>query len=764
MFEHKKIHCLDDFFAGLSGRPDRCVYFYRVNSYSDLIDSFIRKYYIQARKNGVVIEERIPNPTKENLEYYSSFMGADFRIDRVFIEQSLGKWLPRLNSVQRSSAAEAMYGSLEMLRQSGKNDNMLKNAYIKFMCWMYYKFERVISCLGGNDVPKIIYEGNITKYELLMLSILSSAGCDVVLLQYQGDGGYLGIDPESRFSDNLEISGTTEFPKGYSLKSVRNDAAQEQAVSRLYGEPTNYSPCTNAWIKGSVLSDIMTVPARRGTDPKLFYNCFCVMNGVEDKLTYQTDILNFHTALKNAGRRVIVVEKNIPQSAADEMKLIKNVNCSSLESFLNTLAANICFPPGNPLRAVSKKALFDIMIEESKKDGVSLGILSSYGTSMMCWLRRYSSKLFVNWKYPDTACFIFFGACTDYTTALFLRFLSRLPVDVLLLKPDRSQSSVLSDRMLYELNYSESMAIDKFPFESMSVATAAYNAERELDTLMYADSGIYRDRQHGHASTITLRTMYEEIAILWEQELKYRPNFSAEGDRVTMPVIFAKISGVKDQNLPLYWSTIKQLITDDTLLIERTPYINPHKDNPLKSFASGFLKNGVLCRDNIKVNRFYKFGVLREEIQEHILDKIQLLIDRKIIKGTSVDGTEYAIVPQLLDLDKGIIRMIQQMDFTKQNPKVVYINTTETAISKEDTILMAFLSLVGFDVVFFIPTGYRTVETFLQGDMLVEHQAGDYVYDLRLPDLRLIPSLPPPSANNKKQRRSWRDKLFKRGT
>ncbi|MDE6776248.1 MAG: YceG family protein, partial [Ruminococcus sp.] len=372
-------------------------------------------------------------------------------------------------------------------------------------------------------------------------------------------------------------------------------------------------------------------------------------------------------------------------------------------------------------------------------------------------------KLFINWKYPDTACFIFFGACTDYTTALFLRFLSRLPVDVLLLKPDRSQYSVLSDSMLYELNHSESMMIDRFPFESMSVATAAYNAERELDTLMYTDSGIYRDRQHGHASTITLRTMYEEIAILWEQELKYRPNFSADGDRVTMPVIFAKISGVKDHNLPLYWSTIKQFIINDTLLIERTPYINPHKDNPFKSFSAGFLKNGVLCRDNIKVNRFYKFGVLREEIQEHIFDKMQLLIDRKIIKGTSVDGTEYSIVAQLLDLDKGIIRMIQQMDFTKKNPKVVYINTTENAISKEDTILTAFLSLVGFDVIFFIPTGYRTVETFLQGDMLVEHQIGDYIYDLRLPDLRLIPSLPPPSAN-KKQRRSWRDKLFKRGT
>ncbi|MDE6776054.1 MAG: YceG family protein, partial [Ruminococcus sp.] len=278
MFEHKKIHCLDDFFNSLSDRTGRCVYFYRINSYSDVIDSFIWKYYTEARKNGVVIEGRIPNPTKENLEYYSSFIGADFQLDGAFIERSLRKWLPRLNSVQRSSVMSAVYSSLEMLRQSGKNDNMLKNAYIKFMCWLYYKFERVVSRLGENEVPKVIYEGNITKYELLMLSVLSNSGCDVVLLQYQGDGGYLELDPDNIFSDNLEISGTTEFPVGYSLESVRNAVAKEQAISRLYDEPTNYLPCTNAWIKGSVLSDIMTAPVRRGTDPKLFYNCFCAMN------------------------------------------------------------------------------------------------------------------------------------------------------------------------------------------------------------------------------------------------------------------------------------------------------------------------------------------------------------------------------------------------------------------------------------------------------------------------------------------------------
>ena len=56
--------------------------------------------------------------------------------------------------------------------------------------------------------------------------------------------------------------------------------------------------------------------------------------------------------------------------------------------------------------------------------------------------------------------------------------------------------------------------------------------------------------------------MYEEIPILWDQELKYRPNFSTVDDVVNMPVIFAKISGVKDGVLPVYWrGIIENIVT-----------------------------------------------------------------------------------------------------------------------------------------------------------------------------------------------------------
>ena len=81
---------------------------------------------------------------------------------------------------------------------------------------------------------------------------------------------------------------------------------------------------------------------------------------------------------------------------------------------------------------------------------------------------------------------------------------------------------------------------------------------------MYNNSGLYRNNQYAKANIINLQTTYEEIKILWDEELKYRPGFNTIDDVVNIPVIFAKVSGVKDGLVDKYWLDVKQLITQDT--------------------------------------------------------------------------------------------------------------------------------------------------------------------------------------------------------
>ena len=800
MLNKVRIESPDDYFTELGKRKEKGVYFCRINGYNQQIHDFLMKYHEEARLNGVIIEGRLPNPDNNNLSYYNDIMGMDFRMDAGFINQSLGKWLPRMTAQQRSSITAAMFRTLTDLEKQGKNENMLKNTYIKFMCWLYYRFERIINALGNEKLPKILYEGDISQYELIILNILSFAGCDVVVLQYSGDSEYQKTDPSLKYSDELSAGAMSSFPAGFSLRYLRdeiqrNTASQKSVspwrqggsnadkvpepvfASRQNDQPSAVEPpvikldgsrvekmlasrplvanCTNVWMKGRVMDEVKKPPVTRGDDGRFYYNCFCRISGAENKVTYVNELFQLQLELKNNGRRMVILNNIIEPPSNDEIAKVKRANYTSIDQLLVNLVPNLHVQAWGEANKLIQWHFLDFMREESKAQGMNISRLTSKSVYLICWLKRFK-RLFENWRMPEIGCFFYLGGCKNDNEEMLCRFLSRLPVDVIIFLPDLNRVCSLEDDHLYEEHNTDSLSLNEFPESSggIRIATAAYQAERELDSIMYHDSGLYRNNQYGKANTVCLQTMYEEIAILWDQELKYRPNFSTVGDEVNIPVIFAKISGVKDSDTAAYWSNIKRMITQDTLLIKRVPYIQPNAMNPVKQFAASFLMNGKLQKRRIREHPVYQYGFLRESVQEHILDKLQYLIDQRFIKGTFENGMEYTIVATVLNMEKNIVRMIQKFDFTKKNPKLIFIITDENILSIEDTILAAFLDLIGFDIVFFVPTGYQSVERYFAKEMIEEHQIGEYIYDLRVPDMNSI------SAEAK---RRLRDKFFKRG-
>ncbi len=831
ILEHKKIESLDDYFLELSKRREKGVFFYRINGISDEIEQFLCKYYEDARKLGVIVEGRIGNPTESNLSYYSEIMGMEFKMEEAFIETSMKKWLPRLSDDQRKLISSSIFDSLTDMQNHGKTENMLKNAYVKYMCWLYYKFERILCKLGQEKLPKILYEGTISSYELLIVSILSNAGCDVVLVQKDDDQNYKKLDPSSSKSE-LFTGELKKFPEGFSIRKMAEERIKEKMVqpvtqaqtsgqatvkstvkstnsgqtpgapqipqnrsglhinisssrtldrtrnatngnnssgadsiavgsfknSNLGNEPVNLGPvirCTNAWIKGDGLPDILESTTIRGKDQNLYYNCYCRINGVVDRLTYANELYQFYISMKNAKRYVVVVNNTIPKPSTDEIMKIKRANYVRTEQVLAGLGANIQYPANPELRDIMVRSFEEVLTEESKLTGGNINKLINKGVYLLCWLKRYQSELFHNWKKPDVGCFIYFGGCKDANEAMFMRFISRLPVDVLILCPNLNERCCLEDRMLYEINHENSMVLKEFPAQNarLHIGTAAYHAERDLDQIMYNDSIVFRDQQFGRANTIPLHTMDREIKILWNTDLKFRPNFSTVDGVVNIPVIFSKMSGVKDGKLDEYWISIKQLITPETLVIDRPPFMTQNMPNPIRMHAAEFFKNGKLQRNRIKSHPAYQYGFLREDMQEHLLDKLDMLIQQRLIKGTFENGTEYTIISVALNLPKFVTRLIQKFDFTKKNPKLIYVNVSETLPSLEDTIYVTFLNLIGFDVIFFVPTGYN-IEGHFNKKIMEEHQLGEYIYDLQVPNWNVVPLT---------VQKNWKDKIFRKG-
>lgn len=756
MLKKTETENLNDYFIDLEKRKEKGVYFYRINGYNRQIHDFLYRYYEQARLNGVIIEGKLQNPDNNNLAYYNEIMGSSFYAEESFIEKSLEKWLPRMTASQVKNVALSIYNTLMDLRKKGKNDNMLKNAYIKFMCWLYYKFERIVNHLGDEKLPKILYEGSIGIYELLLMDVLSKAGCDIVILQRGGEEEYLKADDSSSLSYEFKLPQMTAFPENSVLKQIGEEIRENVQKERLYGGKPKFINCTNAWLGEDIFDDIEKMPSARGNDDRFFYNVFCRITGVEDKLTYQNELYKLYMELKNAKRKTVVVDNVIDVPTVEEIKLIKRNNYTSIGRMIWDLSLNIDFSYNAELNQIIKKAFVDILNEEGRNKDENINRLTNKAVYILCWIKRYYPMLFSNWKMPEIAVFFYMGGCKNKNEALFCKFLSRLPVDVVIFNPNLNQKCCLEDDLLYEIHNDFSMAVDKYPQENaeLRVETAAYQAERELDDLMYKDSGIYRNQQYTKANAVVLKTAYEEIPVWWNEELKYRPNFSTVDDVVNMPVMFSKISGVKNGSLPIYWAGIKELITDDTTVIKKVPSISSISPNPLKQFATEFYRNGRLQKTKIKQHKAYKYGFLREAMQDYILEKLQFLIDQRIIKGTFENGTEYTIVSVALNLDKDILRQIQKFDFTKKNPKLIYIITGENVLSLEDSIYAAFLNIIGFDVLFFVPTGYQSVEKYFNSNIIEEHQTGEYMYDLHIPDFDKV------SSN---VRPSWRDKIFKRG-
>lgn len=217
---------LNQFFMERSKRQKQQAIFLRINGYNEVIKEFLWKYHEIARKNGAIIDGKITNPDERQLSYYQDILGADFQLSIAFLEGKLRKWVPAMNGVARSRFADALYQELDSLQKQGKSQSILKNVYIKMMCWLYYKFEQLANNLGQTNPPKVLYAGNVTAHEFSFLKILHSLGADIVLVQRDGDAAYQKVDSVSQYSEKCSIPGLAEFPADFTLKMLRQEMSR----------------------------------------------------------------------------------------------------------------------------------------------------------------------------------------------------------------------------------------------------------------------------------------------------------------------------------------------------------------------------------------------------------------------------------------------------------------------------------------------------------------------------------------------------------
>ncbi|MBE6035768.1 MAG: hypothetical protein E7222_13885 [Clostridiales bacterium] len=747
MFERIKLNALEDYFVPCSGRNKKGVFFCRLTRYSEEIHKIICRYLEATRKKGVCIQRKIDNPDEKQLSYYEEIMGRDFQLNPNYFMVSLKKWLPRIQENQRQIIAESFYDILLEIARQGKTKDIQENVYIKFMCWLYYRFEPILHESGNGDLPKILFEGYLNNYELKMMTILSKIGCDILVLEYEGDENYLKVDPDSSYSQLLRMEGTS-FPADYSVLELQKQLANKRTEAERKNFRTEKIINTNTWIKGEPLMDTLTLQSQRGDDPRFFYNLYAGIYGVEDCHSYYSDLLKWKMKAEAFGKKIVLIEEKIPPPSFEEIGAVKRKNYNSANVMMNDLVMQIrC--ENRKFQTYCQNAFLETFLE---MPDISVQELLNAAVVQLCWINRYGNQLIGSPE--EGSIFLFYGEAKGKNEECFFRILEKLPIDSLIINPEGSpQQQGIQSNLFFAKKYDNVVKREKFPVDLSCIqfGTVAYQAEQDLNNILYQDTGIYRSQQFKTAIPVSLQITYEEIAILWNQEAKYRPNFEVFDDKVMVPVIFSKVSGIP-ANIDTYWDTIGELLSEEVIVIQEFPYAKSG-NNPFKDKAYTFLQNGRLKKDQIKNYSTYPFSFIREPMQDYMLNKLQEMIDSKIIRGTCTNGMENLITATVLNMDKTLLRLIQKYDFTKQIPKVILVHTKESSGSAEDSILLAYLNLIGFDIVMFVPTGYTTVERFYTRPIFVEHQVGEYKYDLEIPDFDGIT----------KKRFGFASRLFRRG-
>ncbi len=682
------------------------------------------------KNNGIWLDQKMKNPDENQLMYYENMIGSQFNMEVEFIKRSTKLMFGNLSATQIELLSNAIFNELVQLQKAGKNINIIKNAFIKFMCWFYYKFRPTIGNIGSDIPPKILYYGEISSYELIALNILSHSGCDIVLLRYGGEEKYQSIDSALSISERLQQDNCEAFPADFSILAIKQLIEEQQYMEKMYHKDQLHVIATNTWLSGDIFSDVLMEDRERGSSKDTYYNAFIRMTGVENKTEYCKELFHLKTELEKKGKTVFVLEKISPPTP-EEVHQIQPGNYGNLIQMITDLTGKIRFPYPK-LCNQARKAFVDCIVEESQNEKGNLSRLKSKAVYLVAWFNRYGRYLFTKENEINLPVLIYFGTCKNAAETLLLRFFAALPLDVFVINPNTQKDCMLSDSRLFDRKYEDSIELDVFPakIEDVHYGTIAYHAEQDLNSMLYQDSGMYRNQQYRDAVAVTLKTMYEELYLLWDQEINLRPNFEIIENKVVVPAIIVKVCGVKNEDVGQYWKDIKKLLVHDTLLIDEISF---YKRSDEKFDSKNAIKNGVIQKENIVRNGNYKYGIFREEIQEYMLHKLQELLDSKLIQGTFTAGAEHSIISVVMDLDKNITRLIQKMDFTKKNPKLVLINTGEKEYGLEESIILAYLHFIGFDIALFVPTGYRVIKKYYTQPLFVEHQIGEFMYDLKIP-------------------------------
>lgn len=677
------------------------------------------------------------------------------------------------NTLYQVSMIESFTDLLELYfnNENRINISKVKNFCLKFFTWINEYIPKIFGDFNGTSIqnninPKVIFYGNIKKHEIYFLTYLYKLGVDVL---------YINPNPDNDFIKNGELY---EIPNIFKLP---NNGQLKDFPS--YKKPSNNSvPINRETNSKSINEESIFASSKRSNNPledifmplnhragyissstpfvPIYFYRYIGTDKKEDE--YRHILFNLDKKLSSLNKLYIKFINHIPLKPNQELvKKTKNIwdefksiNKSTPDMIVEKFIETKSFPDLknellNATLIKNFKFILDLYLSKSKNTNTNK--VKNFSLKLLLWTDEYVGNLLLDVDYKDTTTpiknpkILYYGDIKKHEI-YFLILLSKLGADILYINSFSDESfEVLDNEETYSkaLHLKNKIPIREFPKEDtvIRVETNAYKASEEISRVIHNDQdGLYKNWQFEAYKTshVTLKSTYDELKLLWNEESMMRTGFKVENGTVYIPNLFAKISGTYN-DLNIYWDEIKQFKSvDQVLLFDKVPFTKiSFKTSDM--YTSSFLINEKgIDKKRLFEHQAYKYSHLKTALQETIIDKIDKLISSDMLKMSMTKEFKLKTLMTLLSLDDRILRLIQRFDYPFKVPKIIIYDNNESMFNDEDSIILAFLNLIGFDILLLTPTGYNNIEQKIHDKYFDTHKLETIKFDLDLPNFNSL--------------------------
>lgn len=448
--------------------------------------------------------------------------------------------------------------------------------------------------------------------------------------------------------------------------------------------------------------------------------------GLEDE-NYNDILRTLKEKMDEHADKCVIFDNTIPING--EMELIEYIyNELNTMDITNMQSQDIVLFEDAKANLIFLKALdYVIPLAIQNESFFNDNVRNNFITKLIVWTYSFIRNLNIT-SDMNPKC-IYYGAIGRHEV-YFLILLYVMGFDVIFINPlkeehfkaiDKDNLSVLCESMsICEIDSFFTRASKGKVIENIETITK--QIERDVHEQLFSNTGIYKPWQFrdGYTRTVLLDTILEDIYIYWNEMAKLREGFSVSQNIVKVPCFFKKIDGEYLDKMK-YQKLVKHCVNSANTLFFNDGNISKDYIETDDMYQLMFcqLSDGTFDINEVKKLSIYRFSKYSPEIQDFILNKVnETILNKDIFVNEFKKEDILKLFVLVLSLNENIVRMIDNFDFTSNVPKIVIYLNNEDNIKDSMVMLLAYLHVIGFDIVIFNPSGLFNINNILKKETI----------------------------------------------